>query len=170
MTTFNLKSGITKFFVCFGLLLLSNVTNAQVEKSDFYTALGANNEQTIDAQIAIVQKSAGSDKDAYEGALLMKKAAFANGASKKLSMFKLGNQKLEKAIQSHANNAEYRLLRLMIQEHAPKVLKYNTNMETDGAYIKQNYKSLSPDVQKVVLDYTKQSKVLKPEDFKAETT
>ncbi|MEP6683274.1 MAG: hypothetical protein ABJA35_08440, partial [Parafilimonas sp.] len=59
----------------------------------------------------------------------------------------------------------YRFLRLIIQEHAPKIVKYNKEIDADASFIKKNYKNLSPDIQKILIDYSQNSKALKQQDF-----
>jgi hypothetical protein len=62
-------------------------------------------------------------------------------------------------------NTEYHFLRLAIEEHAPKIVKYHNDIEADKAIVKKNFKELSPAVQHAILDYCKKSKVLHAEDF-----
>ena len=162
-------------FVFATCLLLVHLTgghclNAQepdnnFKKSSFYSAMSGKNEDAINKQLAILQTSAIDHKDAYEGALLMKKAALAGGAKKKLDLFKKGHKKLEAVLQKDSSNAEFRFLRLMIQEHAPGILGYNKEMEKDKLYIKNNFKKLPPVVQDAVQNYSKESKILKPADL-----
>ncbi|HRN48706.1 MAG TPA: hypothetical protein PKW69_11790, partial [Niabella sp.] len=59
------------------------------------------------------------------------------------------------------SNTEFRFLRLMVQEHAPKNLGYNKNIMQDAQLIKTNYKSLSAAMQTQISDYSKNSKALK---------
>jgi hypothetical protein len=72
---------------------------------------------------------------------------------------------LENAIISDNKNAELRFLRIMIQEHAPKILDYRKQIDGDNELIHSGYKNLPPVVQKAVVDYCKKSKVLKPAFF-----
>ena len=68
---------------------------------------------------------------------------------------------LEEAIKRDPDNAEFRFLRLVIQEHAPGFLGYKGNIEKDCAYIRKYYKSLPDEVQQTIADYNKKSKFLK---------
>ena len=76
-----------------------------------------------------------------------------------------GKAKLEPAIAKDTTNAEYRFLRLQIQEHAPKAVKYNDKLNSDKMFISKEYKNLSPEIQQAILDYSKQSKILLPADL-----
>lgn len=133
----------------------------------FYSAFSSEDVGRLDAGLTAVKKSGHVHKRAYEGALMMKKAAFAKGNGKKLSMFKEGHKLLEAGIEKDPADVELRLIRLMIQENAPKVLKYNKDIAEDTELVRENYKKLSPQLQEVVQEYSKKSKVLKPGEFTA---
>ena len=105
-------------------------------------------------------------KPAFEGALINEKSRFGKQAEgKKLNLFKDGHKKLESAIKKDGDNAEYRFLRLMIQEHAPGILGYKDDLKKDSAYIRQSYKKLPAEVQEAISNYSKTSKILKSEDL-----
>ena len=92
-------------------------------------------------------------------------AGLVKGAKKKLDLFKAGRIKLETAMMADTENTEYHFLRLSIEEHSPKIVKYHSDIEKDKAIVQKNFKNLSPVVQKAILDYCKNSKVLHTEDF-----
>ncbi|MBX3257221.1 MAG: hypothetical protein KF862_24015 [Chitinophagaceae bacterium] len=148
------------------LLLQWHVCFAQeTNRKSFYEALASNNLNTINKQLEGIENVDGKLREAYEGALMMKKAGLLNGAGKKLKEFKAGKVKLENSLQDDPGNTEFRFLRLMIQENAPGILGYNSDVEGDHAYLRKNFKTLPSAVQQVVLDYSKTSKILKPSDF-----
>ena len=153
----------------FNLLFLLSVCTVQgnsqkagFDRSAFYNAMASDNLQEINTQLAIISTSSINEKEAYEGALLMKKAGLVTKAKEKLSLFKAGRLKLEASIKKNSGNTEFLFLRLIIQEHAPQRVKYNTDIEKDSLQIRNNYKNLSPVVQQTIIDYSKKSKVLKP--------
>ncbi len=158
-----------KFRIFFSLLILlagSNIyagnPGSVFDKVAFYNAISSESEDLINAQIAAIRASAFPEKEAYEGALLMKKAGVIKGSAKeKLNLFKAGRSKLEASIVKDNNNIEYRFLRLIIQEHAPKIVKYRGDIEQDSQLVRTNYKSLPPYLQQVITDYSKSSKVIK---------
>jgi hypothetical protein len=127
----------------------------------FYAAMSSDNLNEINTQLNIIRGASITEKDAYEGALLMKKAGLVNSAKEKLSLFKSGRSKLESSILKEATNTEYRFLRVIIQEHAPKIVKYRNQLEEDSRLIRSNFKSLSQLLQQVIIDYSKKSTVLK---------
>ena len=132
------------------------------DKTAFYSAMATSDVNSINAQLSIVKTSSINEKEAYEGALLMKKAGLITKPAEKLSLFKAGRLKLEAAIKKDKENAEFSFLRLIIQEHAPKIVEYRNNIDADVSTIRSNFKTLSPVVQQAINDYTKKSKVLKP--------
>ena len=158
----NIKIFLNLLLLFFALGLKANSPKAGFDKSAFYNAMAANDVNSINAQLDIVKTSSINEKEAYEGALLMKKAGLVTKAKEKLSLFKQGRLKLEAAIKKDKENAEFSFLRLIIQEHAPKIVEYRNNINADVSTIRSNFKTLSPVVQQAIHDYTKKSKVLKP--------
>lgn len=149
-------------------LLMTTVVFCQEKKLNreaFYAALASDKVELVMAQEAIVNASGMQQKQAFQGALLMKKAGFAGKAGEKLSIFKSGHKLLEEAIKKDNDNVEFRFLRLIIQENAPKVLKYKGAITADSEFIRLHFNRLSPEVQKAVIDYSKKNKTLKPTDF-----
>lgn len=131
------------------------------DKAVFYQVIASGNSTAIDTQLDIVSKSSLPEKEAFAGVLLMKKAGMVGKAKDKLSLFKSGRLKLESAISKDNTNTEYRFLRLLIQEHAPRIVKYHNKLEEDSQNIQANYKKLSPILQSVIEDYSKKSTILK---------
>lgn len=128
--------------------------------SGVYVALASRNVAGIDSELAVLKTVSIREKDAYEGALLMRKAGLLARPKDKLATFKSGYIKLEAALAKDSGNTEYHFLRLMIQEHAPKVVHYDKDMERDSQDVIRSFSKLSPVLQKAILDYTKLSKLL----------
>ena len=135
---------------------------AAFDKSAFYAAIASENMETLNSQLAVVKAASFNEKEAYEGALLMKKAGLVTKAQEKINLFKAGRTKLDAAIKKDKDNAEFCFLRLIIQEHAPKIVNYNDNVKADIAVIRTGFKTLPPVVQQAINDYSKKSKNLKP--------
>ena len=142
------------------LTVQANSQKAGFDKSAFYSAMAANNLDAINNQLNIVKLATISEKEAYEGALFMKKAGLVTKAKEKLSLFRAGRLKLEASIKKDNGNTEFNFLRLIIQEHAPKIVEYRNDIENDIAVIRSNYKTLPQVVQQAINDYSKNSKVL----------
>ncbi len=161
---FYLRSRILLLFVLLAGLVKAQNNTATFDRNAFYNAMAGQDGKKVKAQLDIVQKSDFDYKEAFEGALLMKKAGLSGDPAKKLSNFKEGHKKLENAIKKDEQNAELRFLRLIIQENAPKFLGYHNEIQQDSSYITDNVKNLDPVVQQAIIDYSKKSKVLKLED------
>ncbi|HLX93560.1 MAG TPA: hypothetical protein VKR32_17875 [Puia sp.] len=154
-------------FVLTGFLKNSKAAHLQrnVDRVAFYSILKGQKVDDIDKEILVIEASSIDEKEAYKGALLMKKAGLVRKPKEKLRLFKQGRIKLETELRNNGSNTEYHFLRLIIQEHAPEAIKYHAQLEEDADYIKKNYKNLLPAVQQVVIDYSKTSKILHSSDF-----
>ncbi|MDE1192001.1 MAG: hypothetical protein PW786_07675 [Arachidicoccus sp.] len=160
----------TRLIFLFILFLGTNFSYAKnvvqsFDKTAFYEAMKSESIEMISDEIAKVQAASIKEKEAYQGALLMKKAGLLKKPKDKLQVFKQGGKKLEAAIANDNDNVEYHFLRLTIQEHAPKILKYNKQIGNDAQFVKAHFKTLPPEAQQAVIDYAKTSKALHPQDF-----
>ena len=162
-----LRSAAVITLICFMPWTWTNAAQSpvQFDRTDFYTALAGSNANDIDELLIVLKESSLPEKEAYEGALLMKKAGLLSKAKEKLRVFKSGREKLEAAIQKEPKNVEYHFLRLLIQENVPKVVKYKTNIKNDSTLIRSSFKDLPLFLQKAIRDYSKKSKILNPSDF-----
>jgi hypothetical protein len=150
------------FFLLLGICFISLQSKAQdFDKETFYKVLSADNEKDIDEQVKLVKKSGIKEKTAYEGVLLMKKSGLLKKPKDKLNTFKAGHNKLEPAITADKDNIEYRFLRVLIQENAPKILGYKKELAADSQLINSNFNQLSPLLKQVITDYSKKSKTIK---------
>jgi predicted regulator of amino acid metabolism with ACT domain len=152
-------------FILFAGLAYNRGVAKGFEKATFYSVLKTGKIADIDEQLELVKASYVSEKDAYEGVLLMRKAGLVKIPAERLRLFKKGRIALETAIANNKENGEYRFLRLVIEEKAPKIVKYNHDLEADKLEIKRTFKTLSPVVQSAIIDYSKGSKTLSPQDF-----
>jgi hypothetical protein len=139
--------------------------NQEFDKAAYYRILKTGTIDELNSELKIVKDDSFKERDAYEGTLLMKKAALVKQPNNKLHFFRNGQVKLDRAIRNNADNTEYHFLRLIIQEHAPKIVKYHGKIDEDSEMVKKNFKSLPVEVQQVILDYCKTSKILHEEDF-----
>jgi hypothetical protein len=154
------------FSLLFFLSLITVKSFSQTfDRNTFYAAMASGKLEDVNAQLNIINKSSFAEKNAFEGTLLMSKAGLINGPGNKLSTFKAGHKKLEAEILKDSLNTEFRFLRLMIQEHAPGILGYKSELQNDKEYIRKNFKKLLPAVQHAVTDYSQKSKILKPADL-----
>jgi hypothetical protein len=150
------------------LMIASLKVNAypqKFEKAEFYQVLKSGTVETITNELEAVKAAPEKERDGYEGALLMKKAGLLKKAKERLAFFKQGRIKLETALLADPENTEFHFLRLAIEEHAPKIVKYHSDMEKDKTIVIKNFKNQSPAVRHAILDYCENSKVLHKEDF-----
>ena len=153
------------FFFLSCLLLQAKDPFQNFDRVTFYATMASGIVEDIDKQLAILNEVSIPEKEAYEGALLMRKSGVLKIAVEKLKYFKKGRIKLETALLKDSNNAEYRFLRLSVQEHAPKVVKYKDKLKTDKQFIINAFKNLPAVVQRAIIDYSKKSKILNPQQF-----
>ncbi|HEV3411838.1 MAG TPA: hypothetical protein VG101_05130 [Puia sp.] len=131
-----------------------------IDKARFYSAMASGNLEETNNELSIVAASTIKEKEAYTGALLMRKAGMLTRAKEKLATFKSGYAKMERSIALDSANIEYRFLRLIIQEHAPRVVHYDKDREKDSRAIIQSFPTLPPVLQKAILNYCPHSKLL----------
>lgn len=143
------------------LILISSFFGYSQSQHDIYSALQTGQLEhlnKIEGQLIGVKRS--TDQNAYLGAIQMRISEFLKTPSEKLTKFKEGRLLLENCISAHPNSIEYRFLRLIIQENAPKMLKYNKNIEEDATLIKTNYFKESTILRKIIRDYANHSNAL----------
>src|ERR1700682_3380670 len=128
--------------------------STELNRSAFYKAMKENNKELVNSQIDQLKSVPFDIRGAFLGTMIMKKAGLIGIPAIKLHLFREGHQMLEAAIRHDPDNAEYRFLPLMIQEHAPGILGYKNDVEKDSEYISKSYKSLPEEVQHAIADYS----------------
>ncbi|WP_459926222.1 hypothetical protein [Flavobacterium covae] len=96
---------------------------------------------------------------AYKGAAILLKSRFATNKEERKEQFILGVKTLEQAVSKDENNVEIRLVRLSIQEHTPKFLKYKSNIEEDKKKILEGFNKQNVALKEYIHRYIAQSKV-----------
>ncbi len=134
-----------------------NGESSSFDRKLFYESLMSDEIKRIDQQLENIKTLPPIDKEAFEGALLMKKAGLINNKKEKLNLFKSGKNNLETAISKDPENCEYRFLRLIIQENAPKILEYTNHITEDCNLIKLKYKNTPEILKKNILNYSRNS-------------
>ena len=135
------------------------------DKSGYYHVMASGDLAAVDSELVVLVHTMPGEKDAYEGALQMKKAGLLHRPKDKLAVFRSGAIKLESALAKDSSNGEYHFLRLIIQENAPGVVHYNKEVEKDSQFVYRSFRLLSPVVQKAILDYSKHSKKLRAKEL-----
>ena len=159
-----------KLYLTGVLSLLIGVTRPEAhpqtfEKAEFYEVMKSGSLDVINKELETIKLAPEKEREGYEGALLIRKSGLLKKAKDKLSLFKQGRIKLETALLADPDNTEFHFLRLTIEEHAPKIVKYHSDKEKDKALIVKNFKNLSPAVRHAILDYCENSKMLHKEEL-----
>ena len=87
---------------------------------------------------------------AYKGSGLMLLARYEK-LTERGPKVKEAAQWIEQAVAAEPDNAEIRLIRLSVQEHLPKFLKYNQHIEDDRQFIEQALPSLKDEGLKAMI-------------------
>ncbi len=147
------------------LFFVSYLASAQVSSERnshilYYDILYNGNVEQLESLINNLTSYSPKDTLALSGALKMKLAGKLGSPFQKLSSFKDGRKALDSAIENDSLNAEYRFLRIIIQENAPGILGYNDKMEEDKNLILKKFPKLNESLQSEIRKYTNSSKVL----------
>lgn len=153
-----MKRIVLLFLLAFSVIFAS--AQNTFNESAFFAAIASDDLASVEKQLKVLKKVSIKEKEAYVGAMMMKKAGLISPLRAKLNVFKEGHGKLQHAIEVEPQNATYRFLRLIIQENAPKILNYNKDIDEDSKYIVQVFDTLSPVVKNAARDYGKTSKAL----------
>jgi len=91
---------------------------------------------------------------AYHGASFTIMAKFEKDIKTKVSLFKEGKEIIEKTILEEPKNAELRLIRLSVQQNAPKLMKYNGDIDEDKKILFEFYPTIkSMELKKHIKNY-----------------
>lgn len=143
-------------------ILLILTTTTGINSKTFYKIFSSASEIELNQNIALLEKAEMSAiNKVYLGALLTKRAEGLKDVKQKIATFKSGVEMIENVIAENPKNIEFRFIRYIIQENAPKILKYNTNMLEDEKFIKQNFKNASQVLQDEIKKYATISSSLK---------
>lgn len=149
------------------IFLIAASALLSLNKDAAYQVLASDDQEALEALIEGLEKENTNDFErAFLATALMKKADLLKKPKDKLQTFKKGALMLEELIALNPDNIEFRFLRLMIQENAPKITKYNTNIEEDLQAISSQFSDLEKVLQKHILAYAEQSEILKSDKLK----
>lgn len=155
-----------KAFLLIALTLICNTLYSAVDVKEFYRVFATGNLNEINTYLQNLESTEPSSQIyAYKGALLMKKAGLEKAPIVKLNTFKSGHKLLESEILKNPNDIEFHFLRLVIQESAPEILNYSSNLKEDKELVIKGYSNLDSFIKEYILQYSKESKVLTTKDF-----
>lgn len=89
----------------------------------------------------------------YKGAGMALQSKVVVSVKEKMRLFKAGATLINQMIESNPTQAEMRVIRLSIQENAPKIVRYNSNISEDKAVLIQQFHRLDPELKKFVKGY-----------------
>lgn len=156
----------TLFLITFLLMGFGGIAQNLYEIRSQYPNAKDSEELTteLDDALSGVSTSSSAELIAYKGAVKTLRAKFAKKIRDKKSNFKEGVEWIESVIKADPENIEIRYLRLSVQEHAPKFLKYHDNISEDKNYILKEHSSISDtSLQAVIQDF-----MMRSENFEEE--
>src|ERR1700730_15568966 len=113
----------------------------------FYAVMASGSLVNINAELTKVAAASIPEKEAYKGALLMKKAGLLKKATDKLKIFKAGYILLESALKKDITKNKNHFLRLTNQKHAPQTNNKNKEQQKNSQKTQKTFKNLSPVIQ-----------------------
>lgn len=147
------------FFILIAVFLGSTNPDLGTIRAHFKVANNSKEKANAFYELFSEEPAASALVEAYRGAAITLKAKNSSDLLHKKKYATEGLTILEKSIAKEPKNVEMRLIRLSIQEHAPKILKYNSNIQEDRKMIVEGYKKEPKAVQDLIKDYSLQSKV-----------
>ncbi len=136
-------------------MLISAYGQTGINRDAFFSAMAGNSVPVMEQQLKALKSISTQEGEAFEGAMQMRRSATIAVPAKRLSLFRQGHKKLETAIGQSPENVEYRFLRLLVQENAPRSLGYNKNIHEDSRFIKDHYRSMPAVTRQHVAVYSK---------------
>ena len=157
---------MTFIYIFINFLLATN-TNETISKAKFYKALASNDKIQIEELLSNLIKQKDTNlSQGYIATLKMSKSNFEKNIQIKISLFKEGATLLDQLILEYPKQIEFKFLRCIIQEKAPKILKYNTNIQSDKKQILSEFKNQSKSLQIHIINYAKNSDIFNEKEFK----
>jgi hypothetical protein len=154
------------FFLRISFIFLPYILSSAIDSKDFYRIFASGNLSEVNTCLKkLASEESTSLLNAYTGAMLMRKASLEKVPKAKLESFKAGHKLLETEISRFPDNIEFRFLRLVIQEKAPEILKYNKNLKEDKEMIIQGFQKLEINLQNQVKQFSNHSRVLTIKDL-----
>lgn len=147
------------------LCLCSFAGTLNSARKSLYDALASSDTLSMNKPLAWVSKLESPYKQAYRGALLMRKSEFLPTPRQKIQGFTQGQRLLESAIKLDSLNGEFRFLRLLIQEHCPPILRYKQHIQQDVSLVVKSYPTFDPELKTIVRKYAQTSEHLKIKDL-----
>jgi hypothetical protein len=101
---------------------------------------------------------------AYKAASVVLRAKYVKGLLVKKNLFAKGVGLLDATIAKDADNYEARLLRLNIQENAPRIAGYYKNIKEDKSFLIKHYNHQATDLKEFTKNFVKASESFSKEE------
>jgi hypothetical protein len=149
-----------KLFLSFILLIsFSNIPEiTDIRKLYSSVVISESNAKEFASKLADIAKEDNKTLVAYKGASIVAMSRYKKEISEKAKKFKEGAKMIEFAVSSEPDNIEIRMIRLSIQEKAPKIVNYNKNKKQDKDFLLDNYKKQSGNLKMHIKSFILQSK------------
>lgn len=146
------------FSICL-LISFSNIPEiADIRKLYATVVISESNAKEFASKLANIEKDDNKTLVAYKGASIVIMSRYKKEISEKSKSFKEGAKMVEFAVASEPKNIEIRLIRLSIQEKAPKIVNYNNNKKEDKDFLLDHYKEQSGNLKAHIKNFMLQSK------------
>ena len=150
----------------FSILLFLSFSNipeiTDIRKLYSSVVISENNAKEFASKLADIAKEDNKTLFAYKGASIVIMSRYKKEIADKSKKFKEGAKMIEFAVTSEPNNIEIRLIRLSIQEKAPKIVNYNKNKKEDKNFLLDHYKEQSGNLKAHIKNFMLQSKSFSP--------
>ncbi len=130
------------------------------DRKEVYRLLQSDSLTEVNRMLDRLKEDTAPLANAFRGTLMMRKAHLLKIPGQKLNVFKNGARLLEKEIKDNPEQAEFRFLRLIIQENAPKILNYDEKKAEDREVILRAFGKLDQELKTEIRNYARKSKVL----------
>jgi len=147
------------FLSIFLFLSFSNIPDlTEIRKMYSSEIISESNAKEFASKLADITKDDNKTLLAYKGASIVILSRYKKEIPEKSNYFKEGAKMIEFAVSSEPNNIEIRMIRLSIQEKAPKIVNYNKNKKEDINFLLNHYKEQLGNLKAYIKNYILQSK------------
>ena len=150
------------FFLSFFLLATQDLSS--IRQNYISAATSEQEAEELYKSLEDINDTGDNTMVGYKAASLTLKAKYEKGLLNKKSLFTQGAKLLEAVIKRDADNYEVRLLRMSIQENAPKITGYNKDIEEDKKFLIKYYDSQKQDLKEFTKGFVARSALFTKEE------
>lgn len=154
----------------YSILLFLNILISDLSTVRNLYASANNSEKEAKEFIEYAKKLESSNENilkAYYAGSVLLESKFQKKIIDKKKLFQKGAKLLEEVISKNSSNIEMRLIRLSVQENAPKITGYNKNIKEDKLFILSNFKNQNSELKNYLKKFILQSKSFTPTEKKS---